>query len=130
MYFIHYIFPIPGIHKHVYIQIHSYTDIEIATAIYHHQQLNIVFLSICSAIALVLKYVMRGWKKTKEDYVEDGLPDELKWLLKYLDVIETVKHASIEEGQKVAALIEEYKLVREHVPTWLLKSKEVNMFTH
>jgi len=91
----------------------------------HGYTSNVTNLFPHPAIAMVLQFVMRGWKKTKEDYIQDGLPDDLRSLLQYLDAVETVKHASIEEGQKVAALIEEYKLVREHVPTWLLKSKEV-----
>ncbi|XP_019357566.1 PREDICTED: 60 kDa SS-A/Ro ribonucleoprotein [Gavialis gangeticus] len=74
-------------------------------------------------IAVVTKYITKGWKEVQEAYKEKALSAETEKLLKYLEAVERVKHTKDE--LEVIHLIEEYSLVREHLPTNHLKSKEV-----
>nr|XP_034977756.1 60 kDa SS-A/Ro ribonucleoprotein isoform X1 [Zootoca vivipara]XP_034977757.1 60 kDa SS-A/Ro ribonucleoprotein isoform X1 [Zootoca vivipara]XP_034977758.1 60 kDa SS-A/Ro ribonucleoprotein isoform X1 [Zootoca vivipara]XP_034977759.1 60 kDa SS-A/Ro ribonucleoprotein isoform X1 [Zootoca vivipara] len=74
-------------------------------------------------LAVVIKYVMKGWKEVQEAYKDSKLSPETEKLLKYLEAVERVKHTKDE--LEVIHLIEEYSLVREHLLTNHLKSKEV-----
>ena len=67
-----------------------------------------------------------GWTKTQKEYSTDNDSKELEQIIKYIEAVEKAKHADKEECLMVAALVKEHKLVWEHVPTWLLKSKEVS----
>lgn len=73
---------------------------------------------------MVTKYVMKGWKEVQEAYKDNKLSVETEKLLKYLEAVERVKHTKDE--LEVIHLIEEYSLVREHLLTSHLKSKEVS----
>ncbi|XP_060088361.1 RNA-binding protein RO60 isoform X2 [Heteronotia binoei] len=70
-----------------------------------------------------MKYVMKGWKEVQEAYKDNKLSAETEKLLKYLEAVEKVKHTKDE--LEVIHLIEEYNLVREHLLTNHLKSKDV-----
>uniref|UniRef100_H3AGT5 RNA-binding protein RO60 n=1 Tax=Latimeria chalumnae TaxID=7897 RepID=H3AGT5_LATCH len=74
-------------------------------------------------LGLVVKYVIKGWKEVQEAYKDKETTDEVQKILKYLEAVEKVKRP-IEELE-VIHLIEEYKLVREHLLTNHLKSKEM-----
>ncbi|XP_060630517.2 RNA-binding protein RO60 [Anolis sagrei] len=74
-------------------------------------------------LAVVTKYVMKGWKEVQEAYKDDKYSAETEKLLKYLEAVERVKHTKDE--LEVIHLIEEFNLVREHLLTSHLKSKEV-----
>ncbi|XP_033007288.1 60 kDa SS-A/Ro ribonucleoprotein [Lacerta agilis] len=74
-------------------------------------------------LAVVTKYVMKGWKEVQEAYKDSKLSPDTEKLLKYLEAVERVKHTKDE--LEVIHLIEEYSLVREHLLTNHLKSKEV-----
>ncbi|KAG8132772.1 hypothetical protein E2320_010611 [Naja naja] len=74
-------------------------------------------------LAIVTKYVMKGWKEVQETYKESRLSAEAEKVLKYLEAVERVKHTTDE--LEVIHLIEEHSLVREHLLTSHLKSKEV-----
>ncbi|XP_003224865.1 RNA-binding protein RO60 isoform X1 [Anolis carolinensis] len=74
-------------------------------------------------LAIVTKYVMKGWKEVQEAYKDDKYSAETEKLLKYLEAVERVKHTKDE--LEVIHLIEEFSLVREHLLTSHLKSKEV-----
>ncbi|XP_006039176.1 60 kDa SS-A/Ro ribonucleoprotein-like, partial [Alligator sinensis] len=74
-------------------------------------------------IAIVAKYITKRWKEVQEAYKEKALSAETEKLLKYLEAVERVKRTKDE--LEVIHLIEEYSLVREHLPTNHLKSKEV-----
>ncbi|XP_066481795.1 RNA-binding protein RO60 isoform X3 [Tiliqua scincoides] len=74
-------------------------------------------------LAVVTKYVMKGWKEVQEAYKDSKLSAETEKLLKYLEAVERVKHTKDE--LEVIHLIEEYNLVREQLLTSHLKSKEV-----
>ncbi|XP_044295097.1 60 kDa SS-A/Ro ribonucleoprotein isoform X2 [Varanus komodoensis] len=74
-------------------------------------------------LAVVTKYVMKGWKEVQEAYKENKLSAETEKLLKYLEAVERVKHT--EDELEVIHLIEEFSLVREHLLTSHLQSKEV-----
>ncbi|XP_048354668.1 RNA-binding protein RO60 [Sphaerodactylus townsendi] len=74
-------------------------------------------------LAVVTKYVMKGWKELQEAYKDNMLSAETEKLLKYLEAVEKVKRTKDE--LEVIHLIEEYNLVREHLLTSHLKSKEV-----
>ncbi|XP_062991063.1 RNA-binding protein RO60 [Elgaria multicarinata webbii] len=74
-------------------------------------------------LAIVTKYVMKGWKEVQEAYKENKLSAETEKLLKYLEAVERVKHT--EDELEVIHLIEEFSLVREHLLTSHLQSKEV-----
>nr|XP_005487121.1 60 kDa SS-A/Ro ribonucleoprotein isoform X1 [Zonotrichia albicollis] len=74
-------------------------------------------------IAIVTKYITKGWKDVQEAYKEKAVSAETEKLLKYLEAVEKVKRTKDE--LEVIHLIEEYGLVREHLLTNHLKSKEV-----
>lgn len=83
-----------------------------------------MFVSLSTGLAVVAKYVMKGWKEVQEAYKDSKLSSETEKLLKYLEAVERVKHTKDE--LEVIHLIEEYNLVREQLLTSHLKSKEVN----
>ncbi|KAH1167088.1 60 kDa SS-A/Ro ribonucleoprotein [Mauremys mutica] len=74
-------------------------------------------------LAVVTKYITKGWKEVQEAYKDKEFSSETEKLLKYLEAVEKVKRTKDE--LEVIHLIEEYKLVREHLQTNHLKSKEV-----
>ncbi|XP_077188797.1 RNA-binding protein RO60 isoform X2 [Paroedura picta] len=74
-------------------------------------------------LAIVTKYVMKGWKEVEEAYKDNKLSAETEKLLKYLEAVEKVKHTK--DDLEVIHLIEEYNLVREQLLTSHLKSKDV-----
>ncbi|ETE63338.1 60 kDa SS-A/Ro ribonucleoprotein, partial [Ophiophagus hannah] len=76
-------------------------------------------------LAIVTKYVMKGWKEVQETYKESRLSAEAEKVLKYLEAVERVKHTTDE--LEVIHLIEEHSLVREHLLTSHLKSKEAQI---
>ncbi|KAM9790441.1 RNA-binding protein RO60 isoform 2-T2 [Syngnathus typhle] len=75
------------------------------------------------AIALISKYVAKGWKEVQVAYGDKENPEEVVKVLSYLDVVEKVKHSCDET--EVINLIEEHKLEREQLLTAHLKSKFV-----
>ncbi len=74
-------------------------------------------------VAIVTKYITKGWKDVQEAYKDKAVSAETEKLLKYLEAVDRVKHTKDE--LEVIHLIEEYGLVREHLLTNHLKSKEV-----
>ncbi|KAM9501010.1 RNA-binding protein RO60 [Clarias gariepinus] len=75
------------------------------------------------AIALVSKYVTKGWKVVQETYADREKTEDVMKVFLFLEAVEKVKHSSDE--LEVAHLIEEHKLEREHVLAKHLKSREV-----
>ncbi|XP_061696258.1 60 kDa SS-A/Ro ribonucleoprotein isoform X2 [Syngnathoides biaculeatus] len=75
------------------------------------------------AIALISKYVAKGWKEVQVAYADKNNTEEVVKVLSYLEVVEKVKHSCDE--MEVINLIEENKLGREQLPTDHLKSKLV-----
>ncbi|XP_055359856.1 60 kDa SS-A/Ro ribonucleoprotein isoform X2 [Betta splendens] len=75
------------------------------------------------AIALISKYVTKGWKEVQATYADKENSDEVVRVLSYLEVVEKVKHNCDET--EVISLIEEHKLEREQLLTDHLKSKHV-----
>ncbi|XP_022533477.2 60 kDa SS-A/Ro ribonucleoprotein [Astyanax mexicanus] len=75
------------------------------------------------AIALISKYVTKGWKVVQEAYADKEKSEELMKVFLYLEAVEKAKHSTDE--QEVVHLIEEYRLEREQILTTHLKSKEV-----
>lgn len=79
-----------------------------------------------SAIALICKYVTKGWKEVQVAYSDKENSEEIVKVLSYLEVVERVKHSCDET--EVINLIEEHKLEREQLLTDHLKSKQVSAF--
>ncbi|XP_058501182.1 60 kDa SS-A/Ro ribonucleoprotein [Solea solea] len=75
------------------------------------------------SIALICKYLTKGWKEVQAAYGEKENSEEVLKVLSYLEVVEKVKHSCDET--EVINLIEEYKLEREQLLTDHLKSKQV-----
>lgn len=75
-------------------------------------------------LAIVTKYITKGWKEVHEQYKEKPLSVETEKLLKYLEAVEKVKRTK--DDLEVIHLIEEHQLVREQLLTNHLKSKEVS----
>jgi len=76
-------------------------------------------------VNVVLKYATSGMASV-DKYVEelgDKADDCVKEVFDYLHAVETVKKSHDEH--EVARLVENYRLMREHVPTWMMQSKEV-----
>uniref|UniRef100_A0A8D0Q4E3 RNA-binding protein RO60 n=1 Tax=Sus scrofa TaxID=9823 RepID=A0A8D0Q4E3_PIG len=76
-------------------------------------------------LAIVTKYITKGWKEVHDTYKEKALSVETERLLKYLEAVEKVKRTRDE--LEVIHLIEEHRLVREHLLTNHLKSKEARI---
>ncbi|KAG8436374.1 hypothetical protein GDO86_007465 [Hymenochirus boettgeri] len=74
-------------------------------------------------LTMVTKYISKGWKEVQETFKEKELTPETEKVLEFLEAVERVKHTMDE--LEVIHLIEEYRLVREHLLTGHLKSKEV-----
>ncbi|OCT85415.1 60 kDa SS-A/Ro ribonucleoprotein isoform X1 [Xenopus laevis] len=74
-------------------------------------------------LTMVAKYVSKGWKEVQEAYKEKELSPETEKVLKYLEATERVKRTKDE--LEIIHLIDEYRLVREHLLTIHLKSKEI-----
>lgn len=83
-----------------------------------------LILYFVKGLAIVTKYITKGWKEVHEMYKEKALSVETEKLLKYLEAVEKVKRTKDE--LEVIHLIEEHRLVREHLLTNHLKSKEVS----
>lgn len=79
---------------------------------------------VFSAIALISKYVTKGWKEVQLAYSDKENSEEVVRVLSYLEVVEKVKHSCDET--EVINLIEEHKLEREQLLTDHLKSKQVS----
>uniref|UniRef100_A0A3Q3X380 TROVE domain-containing protein n=1 Tax=Mola mola TaxID=94237 RepID=A0A3Q3X380_MOLML len=75
------------------------------------------------AIALICKYVTKGWKEVQDSYSDKHNSEEVVKVLSYLEIVEKAKHSCDET--EVINLIEEYKLEREQLLTEHLKSKQV-----
>ncbi|XP_076829275.1 RNA-binding protein RO60 isoform X2 [Brachyhypopomus gauderio] len=75
------------------------------------------------AVALISKYVTKGWKAVQETYANWENAEELMKVFAYLEAVEKAKHLTDE--LEVVHLIEEHKLEREQILTNHLKSKEV-----
>jgi len=73
----------------------------------------------------VLKYATNGMASVDKFMEElgDKADDCVKEVFEYLQAVETVKKSKDEH--EVARLVEKYRLMREHVPTWMMNSKEV-----
>ena len=77
----------------------------------------------------MLKYAAKGYRKVAEDSSKGSdLSDDIEKILEYLEAVHTLKHTHDET--EAANLIQKHKLVQEHVPTWLQKSKEVRKHIH
>ncbi|XP_006786930.1 60 kDa SS-A/Ro ribonucleoprotein isoform X3 [Neolamprologus brichardi] len=75
------------------------------------------------AIALISKYVTKGWKEVQVAHENKENAEEVIRVLSYLEVVEKVKHSRDET--EVVTLIEEHKLEREQLLTEHLKYKQV-----
>lgn len=73
-------------------------------------------------VALVIKYVVKGLAQAEAGY---GATDDpvMQKTLSFLKAVEEVK--TQEDEEKIAGMIREYSLVREHIPTKLLNSVKV-----
>lgn len=78
-----------------------------------------------SAIALISKYVSKGWAEVQVAYADKENSEEVVKVLSYLEVVEKVKHSCDET--EVVNLIEEHKLEREQILTDHLRSKQVSV---
>ncbi|KAJ8390448.1 hypothetical protein AAFF_G00103830 [Aldrovandia affinis] len=75
------------------------------------------------AIAVINKYVTKGWKEVQASFCGKENSEETDKVLQYLEAVEKAKHS--EDELEVIHLIEEYRLEREQLLTNHLKSKEV-----
>ncbi|XP_062337716.1 RNA-binding protein RO60-like [Osmerus eperlanus] len=74
-------------------------------------------------IALLSKYITKGWKEVQGAYNEKENSEEVARIVSYLEVVEKVKHSSDEA--EVIHLIEEHRLDRDQLLTNHLRSKEI-----
>ncbi|XP_043989127.1 60 kDa SS-A/Ro ribonucleoprotein isoform X2 [Gambusia affinis] len=75
------------------------------------------------AVALISKYVTKGWKEVQAAYEDKEKSEEVVKVLSYLEVLEKVKRSCDEV--EVSGLIEEHKLEKEQLLTDHLRSKQV-----
>ncbi|XP_048019892.1 60 kDa SS-A/Ro ribonucleoprotein isoform X1 [Megalobrama amblycephala] len=76
-----------------------------------------------ATVALVCKYITKGWKGVQEAYGDKEISEDLQKVFAYLEAVEKAKHSTDE--QELVHLIEEQRLEKEQVLTNHLKSKEV-----
>jgi len=75
-----------------------------------------------AAIGFIVKYVVKGFDAIQEDAIKSDVGQDVR---KICDFLSTIKTMDLKNEQEVAAAIRQHGLVREHIPTNLLKSKEV-----
>ncbi|KAJ8270287.1 hypothetical protein GJAV_G00112560 [Gymnothorax javanicus] len=75
------------------------------------------------AIAVVSKYITKGWKEVQSSYGDKENAEETTRLLHYLEAVEKAKHS--EDQLEIVHLIELHGLEKEQLLTNHLKSKEV-----
>ncbi|KAK5859515.1 hypothetical protein PBY51_021067 [Eleginops maclovinus] len=75
------------------------------------------------AIALISKYVTKGWTEVQLAYSDKENSEEVVKVFSYLEMVEKIKHSCDET--EVINLIEEHKMEREQLLTDHLKSKQV-----
>lgn len=75
------------------------------------------------AIALISKYVTKGWKEVQVAYEDKENSEEVVGVFSYLEVVEKVKHSRDE--MEVVTLVEEHKLEKEQLLTEHLKSNQI-----
>lgn len=83
-----------------------------------------LFRFFFSAIALISKYVTKGWAEVQAAYADKENSEEVVKVLSYLEVVEKVKRSSDET--EVVSIIDQHKLEREQLLTDHLKSKQVS----
>lgn len=83
--------------------------------------INVYLFSI--AVALVCKYITKGWKGVQEEYGDKEKSEDLQKVFAYLGAVEKAKHCTDE--LELIHLIEEHRLEKEQILTNHLKSKEV-----
>ncbi|XP_066293581.1 RNA-binding protein RO60-like [Branchiostoma lanceolatum] len=74
-------------------------------------------------VAVVIRYIVKGFESAEKEFDKEDASDDVKNVLTFLRAVEDVKNMR-DEGS-VAGLVEQHKLAKEHIPTQLLKSKEV-----
>lgn len=74
-------------------------------------------------VALVCKYITKGWKGVQEAYGDKEKLEDLQKVFAYLEAVEKAKHCTDE--LELIHLIEEHRLEKEQILTNHLKSKEV-----
>ncbi|XP_034038859.1 60 kDa SS-A/Ro ribonucleoprotein [Thalassophryne amazonica] len=75
------------------------------------------------AIALVIKYVTKGWQEVQAAYGSKENSEEVARVLSYLEVVHKVNQSC--DGIEVVSLVEEHKLEREQLLTDHLQFKQV-----
>ncbi len=75
------------------------------------------------AVAVVCKYITKGWKGVQEAYGDEENPEDVQKVFVYLEAVEKAKHCTDE--QELIHLIEEQRLEEEQILTNHLRSKEV-----
>ncbi|RVE61566.1 hypothetical protein OJAV_G00171890 [Oryzias javanicus] len=75
------------------------------------------------AVALISKYVTKGWTEVQAFYADKENSEEVVKVLSYLEAVEKVKHSCDET--EVINLIGEHKLEMEQLLTQHLQSKQV-----
>ncbi|XP_024129055.1 60 kDa SS-A/Ro ribonucleoprotein [Oryzias melastigma] len=75
------------------------------------------------AVALISKYVTKGWTEVQAFYADKENSEEVVKVLSYLEAVEKVKHSCDET--EVIHLIGEHKLEMEQLLTQHLQSKQV-----
>lgn len=74
---------------------------------------------------LLFKYALKGLAECRNsfnpDCMAEGLRDEARLILEYLEAVETVRHSHSE--QDIAQLVSQHSLLQEHIPMWMKHSK-------
>ncbi|XP_052404404.1 60 kDa SS-A/Ro ribonucleoprotein isoform X2 [Carassius gibelio] len=75
------------------------------------------------AVAVVCKYITKGWKGVQEAYADRENSEEVQKVFVYLEAVEKAKRCTDE--QELIHLIEEQRLEKEQILSSHLRSKEV-----
>ena len=87
---------------------------------------------VCEELRVMMRYVVQGWKAVKEVYFRPGTDvphvntgEGTNAVLQFLGAVENVKGMTAGDELEVVQFINNYNLVREHIPTQCLNSFEV-----
>ncbi len=74
-------------------------------------------------VGAVIRYVVKGLEMAKKDYLNEDTDKRVKKIFVFLEAVEQARTST--DQQTVMHLIERHGLVREHIPTNMLKSQHI-----
>ena len=74
-------------------------------------------------VAAVVKYIIKGIDVAKDNFIKPDVDPSMEKMFAFLQATEDIKKKK--DADEIVTMIQEYGLVREHIPTDMLKNKQV-----